>query len=273
MIQYKDLILRVLREGTSNQSRAGDTVYKFGESISFDLNVGFPIVTARKIDYEQAFGELAAFIQGATSKAEFKKYGCNYWDTTKGPWTDNDDLLGYIYGAQWRSFNGASGCVDQLKRLIDGLRAEPQSRRHILTTWQPAELHLMALPPCHIMAQFDVNPDGMLWHGGMLSCAVYMRSVDIMLGLPYDIILYALLTHLLAEECGYGVKDLHFFFGNAHIYKNHITSGNVDELLYRQTYALPRLTLDCPNILNFHPAEAQLDGYVSNGPLKFELNL
>jgi len=256
MKAYKDLCSRVLNLGIPNSSRAGDTIYRFGETLELNLKDGFPLLTMRKIDYTQAFGELAAFIRGETTKEAFSNLGCHYWNTTGGEVNE----LGPIYGYQWRNWG-----ADQLLGLIDNLQTNPDSRRHILAAWNIEDLDKMVLPPCHILAQFDVSP------AKKLSCIVYMRSVDIMLGLPYDIAVYALLTHLLADVCEYTAGELKFFFGNAHIYQNHIAQA--DELMLRRPYSLPYLVLDCPNILEFHPMEAQLDGYVCQPPMKFELNL
>jgi thymidylate synthase len=256
MKAYKHLCYRVLGQGVRNSSRAGDTVYRFGETLELNLRDGFPLLTLRKIDYIQAFGELAAFIRGETTKEAFTALGCHYWNTTGGEVNE----LGPIYGYQWRNWG-----ADQLLGLIDNLQTSPDSRRHILAAWNVEDLDKMVLVPCHILAQFDVTP------GKVLNCVVYMRSVDIMLGLPYDIAIYALLTHLLADICSYTAGELKFFFGNAHVYANHIKQA--EDLLLRQPYDLPTLVLDCPNILKFHPMETQLEDYICHPPMKFELNL
>jgi thymidylate synthase len=266
MKQYKDLINRVLDAAQVSPDRTGvGTLFKFGESIEIDLQDQFPIVTLRKIDYTQAFGELAAFLKGATSKKEFSELGCNYWNSTKG--VDTDDNLGPIYGAQWVNFNG----VNQLQELVTSLKENPYSRRHILSTWNPADLHKMALPPCHITAQFNI-------HEGELSCIVYMRSVDIMLGLPYDLIVYAGLTHLLAKECGLNLGKLKFYFGNAHIYRNHIMDAI--KLVKRepiteiadQPNMKPELILSS-TLWDFDPKEARIIFYQPHPSVRFELNL
>jgi thymidylate synthase len=253
MKAYENLIRKVFETGRMHNSRAGATLAVFGATFEADLRKGFPVITLRKIDYRQAIGELAAFIHGATTVEEFESYGCKYWSAYP-------NALGPIYGAQWRNFNG----VDQLKELLTGLREDPGSRRHMLSTWNPADLDKMVLPPCHLLTQFHVEET---W----LDCIVYMRSVDIMLGLPYDIIVYALLQELLAAELGLKARKLKFFFGNAHIYQNHFacTFG----LLRREPMTLPSLEFSCIDLLNFQPEDVSIIGYLSNEPTKFELNL
>ena len=254
MQQYQDLVKKVLQYGKQSDDRTGQgTLYLFGESIKFDLNAGFPIVTARKINYKAAIGELCAFLRGATKASEFRALGCNYWSSY-------GENLGPIYGAQWVNWG------DQLATLVKNLKTDPFSRRHILSTWNVEELDSMVLPPCHILAQFDVSPDNM-----KLSCIVYQRSVDLMLGAPYDFILYAALTQLLAVECGYALGDLKFFFGNTHIYKPHLYNANI--VAQAPTHPLPRLHIDAylPDIEELDPAHFVVTKYEHSGPLDFEL--
>lgn len=253
MSNYQRLVKRVLNDGSPAQSRAGDVIYKFGESYTTDLRLGFPVITERAIDYNQAFGELAAFIHGCTTQEEFQNYGCKYWAAY-------GEDLGPIYGAQWRNFNG----VDQLNELIFGLATNPESRRHIMSTWNPADLSKMVLPPCHILTQFNVDND-------VLEQIVYMRSVDIILGLPYDIIVYAGLQMLLANQLGLTAGKLKFFFGNAHIYQNHIEAAEI--IVAEPSRPRPTLHLNNEDILSFEPNDFYLANYTPGRALKVPLNL
>ena len=259
MHAYRDLIDRVLTKGTVERARNCSTLHVFGEEITFDLTEGFPIVTLRKIDYIQAIGELTGFLRGYTTKSQFNSVGCHYWNSTGGM---ANDELGPIYGAQWNNFFG----INQLKVLLENLHYAKFSRRHILTTWNPAQLNDMVLPPCHIIAQFHVREDH------VLDCIVYMRSVDIMLGLPYDIIIYALLVHILAHCCNMFVGTLKFTFGNTHIYTPHIM-----EAVYMIKYdplPLSQLLLDPgTSLLTFDPKDVIIAGYASHKARKFELFL
>lgn len=264
MQQYKDLIDRIITKSQSQMDRTGvGTVYLFGEDIEFDLDIYFPIVALREIAYKQAFGELAGFIEGTTSKKRFTELGCTYWNTT-----GQDDNLGPIYGAQWRNWQSANGeYTDQLVTLINSLKNNPGSRRHILSTWNVGDMHKMALPPCHMTAQFNVDSTG------FLDCVVYMRSVDVMLGLPYDIILYALLTKLLAKDCGYQAGKLKFFFGNTHIYKNHYMDA-IKMLKLELAVSRPWLMLDRETTtLGFKPSNAEIVGYTPGPKMQLKLNL
>jgi thymidylate synthase len=262
MQQYIDLIDRVLTPWQGQKDRTGvGTRYLFGEHISFDLTDGFPIVSLRKINYKAAFAEAAGFIRGVTSKKAFSALGCNYWNTTG----DSDDL-GPIYGYQWRNWGG-----DQLAKLVQELMYNPFSRRHILSTWNVDDLDSMALPPCHIIAQFNVQQDKN--QTPRLDCLVYMRSVDIMLGLPYDIIVYALLTHLLAKECQYTVGMLRFTFGNAHIYDNHTMDAIKLIKLEPQAGMVGLKLAENTSLFNFKPEDAELLGYNPGPSVEFKLNL
>ena len=254
MEQYRELIDRILVNGIESEDRTKQgTIYKFGESIEFDLQDGFPIVTMREIDFKQAVGELIGFMRGYTKISEFKSVGCNYWDRFS-----NNDKLGPIYGKQWRDFGG----IDQLNVLINMLKHNPTSRRLIMSFWNPPELNSMVLPPCPVLQQFNVQDD-------KLNCIVYARSIDTMLGLPYDIVVYALLTHILAQECGYNVGKLIFYIGNCHIYRPHIMEAI--KLIKLPTFELPTLLL---NDIKWHkkePSDFELIGYTSGPKVKFEL--
>ena len=260
---YNDLISRVLDNGTHTEDRTGVGTWSvFGESIKFNLQDSFPIVTSRKIDYTQAIAELCGFLQCATTKEEFTALGCHYWNSTNGMVNDND--LGPIYGAQWHNFNG----INQLQELELALDNNPTSRRLILSTWNPADIHKMCLPPCHITAQFEVK-------SGYLSCIVYMRSVDVCLGLPYDIVVYAALVNLLARRHNLKPGGLMFAFGNCHIYMNHLMKAlkMIKEPVVDSTAVL-RLINVSGSLTEIMPSTFDITGYShSINKYKFELNL
>lgn len=254
MSNYTILLHNVLSTGSWVDTRAGKALCKLGLTYTVDLQAGFPVVTEREINYRAAFGELAAFIHGCTKREEFIAFGCNYWNAY-------GDDFGPIYGAQWRNFNG----IDQLKELVESLKLDPLSRRHILTTWNPADLHKMILPPCHLIAQFHVI-------GNTLNCTVYMRSCDLVLGLPYDIIVYAGLLSLLAKDIDLKPAQLTFMFGNAHIYENHIEQ--VNKLISENPKWWPQLNInDNTTTLGFLPEHFTLIDYKSGPKLVVPLNL
>ena len=262
MKQYRELVQKVLIKGVPKNDRTGvGTISLFGEMLSFELTDGFPIVTAREIDYKQAFGELTSFLRADYNKKQFQANGCNYWNKV-----GSTDDLGPIYGVQWRDwFHGDDLSTDQLTNIVDLLLEDPNSRRMVVSAWNINDISKMCLPPCHILFQFNLTE-------GYLNCAVYQRSVDIMLGLPYDIILYALLTEIIAGEIDCTPGRLTFFLGDTHIYKNHVDKAMV--LLERKPNHLPRLKLDLEaTIDNFTPDMAQLRDYSPHEPIKFELNL
>jgi thymidylate synthase len=260
MQQYINLIDRILTDGREQDDRTGKgTMYKFGEQITFDLQAGFPIVTLRHIPYKQAVGELAGFIHGATTVGEFEHFGCNYWK----PWADKDGNLGPIYGHQWSSWPDDCGPIDQLEGLIHSLKFNPYSRRHILSTWNVADLGDMCLPPCHLIAQFDVTSSN------DLNCIVYMRSCDIIIGLPYDIIVYGGLVHLLANQLNMYVGKLTFMLGNAHIYKPHIPGAI--HLIKREPKPLPRVFIKNTDVLSFIPKELAVVNYQAHEAMTFEV--
>ena len=267
MREYNALVGRILSKGEEYDDRTGKgTLAIFGESLKVDLNDGFPIVTARKIDFKQAVGELTTFLKGQTKKSEFRANGCYYWDKFGRP--DVDDL-GPIYGKQWVDWECPPFGKDnktsfsQLDVLVAMLRNDPTSRRLILQTWNPGETNQMVLPPCHISAQYSV-------HKGKLDSIVTMRSCDIMLGLPYDMVVYALLQHLLAQTTGLKVGTMQFNLHNAHIYLPHVMDAIRFEKL--KTFKLPKLHLN-PNITlwAFARVHANLTNYAHGPELKFEL--
>jgi thymidylate synthase len=219
-IGFNALASSVLNYGYLKPSRVGPTYSLPGQTLQTSLvELEFPILTTRKIHIKGIIGELAAFLQGAEWLHEFKKFGCNYWDHNAAQWPRNigyppeEHYLGRIYGVQWRDW-GRHG-MDQLAALVHGIKTDRYGRRHILTTWNPEELDEMCLPPCHLLAQFYARND-------TLDCVVYMRSVDIALGLPSDLVLYGALLMLVAKEVNMSPGRVHMMFGDAHIYEPHI---------------------------------------------------
>lgn len=272
-VDYANLVTNVIKHGEHRPSRAGFTVSLFGTALRINcLEHGeFPILTQRKIFPNGVLGELAAFLMGAEDLQTFKDCGCNYWDANAADWAPNqglepkDQLVGRIYGAQWRNWTGDQGTVDQLKNLVQGLKQEPYGRRHLLTTYNPAELDEMCLPPCHLLAQFNVRTTK------QLDCIVTMRSVDLCLGLPSDIILYATLLLILCNETGYSPGTLTFMMGDSHIYRNHI--DKFQEHANRPMHDLPKFKMNPAATINdFVAADLELIDYNHSGVLSYEFN-
>lgn len=260
---FRWLVDDVLACGSFRQVRNGATTAAFGRTLRHDMRSGFPILTTRRIYTAGVFGELAAFLEGSTSLARFKELGCNYWDTNAAQWQgfDGDDL-GRIYGAQWREFRTYDRRVDQLDQLVSGLKHDPHGRRHLLTTWNPAELGEMCLPPCHVLAQFFVSKLG-------LSCLVYMRSVDLCLGLPSDLVLYGLLQELVAQTVGLRSHELIFMLGDSHVYHGHEEPWSVQRER-PQTDRPPQLILTPGvTVFDFKPEHATIVGYEPQEPVKY----
>ena len=233
MQAYLDLLSHILQEGTDKGDRTGTgTRSVFGHQMRFNLNAGFPMVTTKKLHIKSIFHELLWFLKGDTNIKYLQKHGVRIWDE----WADENGELGPVYGYQWRSWPTPSGGqVDQITQLVDRLKNNPNSRRHIVTAWNPADVDKMALPPCHCLFQFYVAD-------GKLSCQLYQRSADVFLGVPFNIASYALLTHMVAQVCDLEVGDFVHTFGDAHLYNNHIEQAKLQ--LTRQPKALPRLVLN-----------------------------
>ena len=294
MKQYLDLLQDILDNGEIKDDRTGVGTYSvFGRHLRFDLRRGFPAVTTKKLAWKACVGELLWFIEGSSSDRRLAEITHGESEGKITIWTPNalapywkhkakfEGDLGRVYGVQWRHWNkyctekdmGAAHKggtrlavdkieVDQLANLIKGLTEDPNGRRHILSAWNVSELDEMALPPCHVMSQFYVNKNR------ELSCHMYQRSVDVFLGLPFNISSYALLTHLLAHHCGLKVGELVISTGDTHIYKDHIEQ--VKEQLTRETYPLPTLMLNAEknNIFEMTMADIHLENYQSHGPIK-----
>ena len=236
MRQYLDLVNRVLEEGVAKGDRTGTgTRSVFGHQMRFDLTAGFPLVTTKKVHVKSVVAELLWFVTGDTNTAYLRENGVTIWDE----WADANGDLGPIYGYQWRSWpTPGGGHVDQLKTVIDNLKSDPDSRRHIVSAWNVADLDQMALAPCHAFFQFYVAD-------GRLSCQLYQRSADVFLGVPFNIASYALLTHMVAQLTGLEVGDLVHTLGDAHLYVNHLEQARAQ--LMREPRTLPELWLD-PNV-------------------------
>jgi thymidylate synthase len=236
--QYLDLVRRVLDEGVEKSDRTGTgTRSVFGHQMRFDLRAGFPLVTTKKVHTRSVFGELLWFLRGDTNVKWLQDRGITIWDE----WADENGDLGPVYGHQWRSWpTPDGGHVDQLAQVIDQLRDDPDSRRHLVSAWNVADIPAMALAPCHALFQFYVEPraDG----PGRLSCQLYQRSADVFLGVPFNIASYALLTHMVAQVTGLEVGDFVHTLGDAHLYLNHLDQAR--EQLTREPRPLPRLVLD-----------------------------
>ena len=205
---YFDLINDVLTNGVEKTDRTGTgTISVFGRQVRYDLSLGFPILTSKRVHWKSVVGELLWFLQGNTNIKWLKENGISIWDE----WADKDGNLGPVYGKQWRDWNG----VDQIKQLIQQIKTNPDSRRLIVSAWNVGDIPQMALAPCHTMFQFYVV-------NGKLSCQLYQRSCDLGLGQPFNVASYALLTHMIAQVCGLGVGDFVHTFGDLHIYSNHV---------------------------------------------------
>ena len=233
MQPYLDLMRHVLEHGHPKSDRTGTgTLSVFGWQMRFDLAAGFPLLTTKKLHTKSIIHELLWFLQGDTNIRYLKEHGVSIWDD----WADANGDLGPVYGYQWRSWQTPDGrSIDQIAQLVDGLRNNPDSRRHIVSAWNPADIGRMKLPPCHALFQFYVND-------GKLSCQLYQRSADIFLGVPFNIASYALLTSMLAQVCGYRPGDFVHTLGDAHLYTNHLEQARLQ--LSRQPRALPQLRIN-----------------------------
>lgn len=232
MSAYEELLEKVLNEGVERTDRTGTgTLSLFGAQMRFNLEEGFPLITTKKVHFKSVVGELLWILSGSTNVNDLRDiYGVTIWDE----WGDVDGNLGPMYGWQWRNFGGeAKGWgVDQIANVIESIKTDPYSRRLVVSAWNPVDLPDMALAPCHVLFQFYV-------HDGKLSCHLYQRSADMFLGVPFNIASYALLTHIIAVECGLGVGDFVWSGGDVHIYKNHIEQAKLQ--LSREEREMPGL--------------------------------
>ena len=232
MKQYHDLMAHVREHGTRKTDRTGTgTLSVFGHQMRFDLRASFPLVTTKKIHLKSVVHELLWFLRGDTNTAYLREHGVTIWDE----WADADGNLGPVYGKQWRSWPSPDGgSIDQMSKVLRQLRSQPDSRRIIVSAWNVGELSQMALMPCHAFFQFYVAD-------GRLSCQLYQRSADIFLGVPFNIASYALLTHMVAQQCDLGVGDFVWTGGDCHLYLNHLEQ--VELQLSREHLPLPELVI------------------------------
>jgi len=275
MKNYHELCKLILQSGTSSVDRTGiGTVSLFGEQLRFDLQEGFPAITTKKLAWRSVVAELLWFIEGSGDERRLAEIQFGTRDPSKKTiWTANAEShywkpkarfsgdLGRVYGVQWRKWKNSYGIeIDQLKELIKGLKTDPNSRRHIMSAWNPGELDKMALPPCHAFIQFYLR-------NNRLSCQMYQRSADLFLGVPFNIASYALLTHLIAKEIGSAVGKLILTFGDVHIYDNHYEA--VGELLTRTPMDLPQLDISqVQSIFTATVDDIKLLNYNSHGIIK-----
>jgi len=259
MKQYLDLMRHVRDNGLRRTDRTGTgTISVFGYQMRFDLAEGFPVVTTKKLHLRSIIHELLWFLKGDTNIRYLKENGVRIWDE----WADENGDLGPVYGSQWRSWPTPDGQkIDQISNVIEMIRNTPDSRRLIVSAWNPAEVDNMALPPCHSLFQFYVSD-------GKLSCQLYQRSADILLGVPFNIASYALLTMMVAQVCDLEVGDFVHTFGDAHLYLNHLEQ--VDLQLSREPYPLPTMTLnpEVRSVFDFTFDDITLNDYQSHPAIK-----
>lgn len=286
--QYLDLLKHILEHGTLEEGRNGNTQSIFGHSMRFSLKDGkIPILTTKKTAWKTCLKELLWFIRGETNNTILKQQGVHIWDAngsrefldSRGLTHYEVDELGPIYGYQWRHFNqpyvsassttaeSSTQSIDQLQQIIEALKdpAQRNSRRLILTAWNPCQLDQMALPPCHILCQFKVK------HGNQLSCAMYQRSVDTVLGQPFNIASYSFLTHLLAKHCGLEANEFVYFMGDCHIYEEHLE--DIQAQLQREPFPFPTLSIAQvrENIHDYCVDDFQIHEYQHHPALKFRM--
>jgi thymidylate synthase len=252
MKQYLDLLRHIRTEGVAKGDRTGTgTQSVFGYQMRFDLAQGFPLLTTKKLHLKSIIHELLWFLAGDTNVKALNDAGVKIWDE----WADEDGDLGPVYGHQWRSWpTPGGGKIDQIAAVVASIKTNPNSRRHIVSAWNPADVDAMALPPCHCLFQFHVA-------GGKLSCQLYQRSADVFLGVPFNIASYALLTQMTARVTGLGLGDFVHTLGDAHLYANHVEQAELQ--LSREPLALPTMTLnpDVSDIFAFTYDDFNLEGY------------
>jgi len=259
MQTYLKLLSHVLENGVDRGDRTGTgTRGVFGYQMRFDLQKGFPLLTTKKLHLKSIIHELLWFLMGETNIAYLKENGVRIWDE----WADENGDLGPVYGSQWRSWPASDGeTIDQIVRLVEGIRDNPNSRRHIVSAWNPTEIENMALPPCHCLFQFFVAE-------GKLSCQLYQRSADIFLGVPFNIASYSLLTHMVAQVTGLEVGEFVHTFGDAHIYHNHFDQARLQ--LTRAPKPLPTLVINKnrTSIFDFEFGDFAFEGYEAHPSIK-----
>ncbi|MFM7194384.1 MAG: thymidylate synthase [Bacteroidota bacterium] len=259
MKNYLDLMADILATGALKTDRTGTgTLSVFGRQLRFDLSEGFPLVTTKKLHLRSIIHELLWFLSGDTNIRYLNEHGVTIWDE----WADANGDLGPVYGHQWRSWPAPDGRhIDQITQVLEQIRSKPDSRRHIVSAWNPAEVDKMALPPCHALFQFYVAD-------GRLSCQLYQRSADYFLGVPFNIASYALLTHMVAEQCDLEPGEFVWTGGDVHLYTNHLEQAR--EQLSREPYPLPQLVIvrKPDSIFSYRFDDFRIDGYQSHPAIK-----
>jgi thymidylate synthase len=262
MRQYLELLDNILQIGSPKGDRTGTgTLSIFGYQMRFDLNKGFPILTTKTIHIKSVIYELLWFLRGDTNVKYLQEHAVRIWNE----WADEKGELGPVYGAQWRSWKTPDGnTIDQIAQVIEQIKNNPNSRRLIVTAWNPSDLAQMALPPCHLLFQFYVI-------NGKLSCQLYQRSADVFLGVPFNIASYALLTMMIAQVCSLEMGEFIHTFGDVHLYKNHIDQARLQ--LSRQPFPLPQMQINpsVKSIDRFNYSDFQLVNYQSHPSIKAEV--
>jgi len=262
MQAYLDLLRRVRTQGVRKSDRTGTgTLSVFGHQMRFDLNAGFPLVSTKKVHLKSVVYELLWFLRGDTNTAYLKAHGVSIWDD----WADANGDLGPVYGAQWRSWGAADGrSIDQIAEVAQALKTNADSRRLIVTAWNPADIPRMALAPCHCLFQFYVAD-------GRLSCQLYQRSADVFLGVPFNIASYALLTMMMAQVTGHALGEFVHSFGDAHLYLTHLEQADLQ--LARKPRPLPKMHInpDVGSMFAFRYEDFRLTGYDPHPHIKAEV--
>jgi len=262
MVQYLNLLDHILKHGVRKDDRTGTgTISVFGYQMRFNLQEGFPLLTTKKLHLKSIIHELLWFLKGETNIRYLNENGVTIWDE----WADANGELGPVYGYQWRSWPTADGRhIDQISRVVDSLKNNPDSRRHIVSAWNVGEIENMALPPCHVLFQFYVA-------NGKLSCQLYQRSADVFLGVPFNIASYALLTMMMAQVCGYEPGEFIHTLGDTHIYLNHIEQVKLQ--LTREPRKLPRMVInpEVKSIFDFTFTDFKLEDYNPHPHIKGDI--
>ena len=263
MKNYLQLLESLVEESQNPLSHRLDrtktgTTALFAKHLEFDLSIGFPIVTTKKVHFHSVVVELLWFLKGLSNIEYLHRYKVSIWDE----WADSNGDLGPIYGCQWRNWNNEG--IDQIENLIKGLQDDPFGRRHIISAWNVSALDKMKLPPCHILCQFFVKDN-------CLSAQLYQRSCDVFLGLPFNIASYSLLIHIVAQKCGYQVGTLHWVGGDVHLYDNHLDQARIQ--INRTPYSLPSLyiAVSRTEVWEYNPEDFELKEYKHHSPLKAQV--
>jgi len=261
MHEYETFMRHVLEHGVDKSNRTGTGARSvFGYQMRFDLAQGFPLVTTKKLHVRSIVHELLWFLKGTGNVEYLQRNGVTIWDE----WADEHGELGPVYGVQWRAWPGADGPIDQIAQVIERIRADPDSRRLVVSAWNVADIPRMKLPPCHLLFQFNVT-------AGRLSCQLYQRSCDVFLGVPFNIASYSLLTHMVAQQCDLEPGDFVWTGGDCHIYHNHM--DQVREQLSRTPFPYPQLRIARrpPSISDYVFEDFEIAGYQAHPPIKGEV--